>query len=106
MMLLAQTREILAHLFSHAGPWLVVWVAMLIGVSAYIFHMARAPKLTRRWMVRKGECPFCGNVLFGTTHNFQRLYPLDPMSPENQYLCTGCDKQKIIGLLSLHEGGR
>jgi hypothetical protein len=106
MMLLSQTLEVITSFFSHAGSWLAVWVAILIGVSAYIIRMASAPKTSRRWVVRKGECPFCGYVLFGITHDYQRLYSLGTVAPESQYLCTSCDKKKIVGMLSLLEDGR
>jgi hypothetical protein len=66
-------------------------------------HPPRAP---RSWVARKGECPFCGNVLFGTTHAYQRLDLLDTVAAESQYLCIDCDQEKVSELLSLLEDGR
>jgi hypothetical protein len=106
MILLYKTLEALANLFSHAGLWLVVWVAALVGFSVFILRMARAPKRSRPWVVRRGECPFCGNELFGTTREYQRLYLLETVSPESKYLCTGCDREKVSGLLSILGEGR
>src|SRR5262245_58439623 len=100
MILLYKTLEALANIFSYAGLWLVVWVAILVGFSTFIFRMARTPKKPRPWVVRKGECPFCGSELFGTTREYQRLHLLEALSPESQYLCTNCDREKVIELLS------
>jgi hypothetical protein len=106
MTLLYMMLEALVNLLSHAGFWLVVWVVVLVGLSVCSFRKARLPKTSRRWVVRKGECPFCGNALFGTTRHYQRVYVLETLSPESQYLCTGCDQEKVAGLLSLLEDGR
>jgi hypothetical protein len=106
MILLAKTLEALANIFSYTGLWLVLWVAVLVGFSAFILRTSRAAKKPRPWVVRKGECPFCGNELFGTTREYQRLHLLEAISPESKYLCTGCDKEKVLGLLSILGEGR
>jgi len=100
MILLYKTLEALANIFSYTGLWLVVWVAGLVGFSVFIFRTSRAAKKPRPWVVRKGECPFCGNELFGRTREYQRLHLLETLAPESKYLCTGCDKEKVSGLLS------
>jgi hypothetical protein len=106
MILLYQMLEALTNLFSQAGLWLVVGGVVLVGLSIYILRLACAPQRSRSWVVRKGECPFCGNALFGATHIYQRIYLLDIVLPESQYLCTDCDQEKVSELLSLLEGGR
>jgi hypothetical protein len=106
MIFLYKTLEALANIFSNAGLWLVVWIAILVGFAAFIVRMARAPKQPRPWVVRKGECPFCGSELFGTTREYQRLYLLETVAPESQYLCISCDKEKVSGLLSILGEGR
>jgi hypothetical protein len=106
MILLYKTIEALASIFSDAGLWLVVWVVILVGLSAFLLRMARTPKKPRPWVVRKGECPFCRSELFGTTREYQRLYLLETVSPETKYLCMGCDKEKVSGLLSILGEGR
>jgi hypothetical protein len=106
MLLLYTTLEALADLFSSTGLWLVAWVVILFGFSAFIFRMTRTPKKPRPWVVRKGECPFCGSELFGTTREYQRLYLLETVSPETKYLCISCDKAKISGLLGILGEGR
>lgn len=106
MLLLYNTLEALANLFSSAGLWLVAWVIILFGFSTFIFRMTRTPKKPRPWVVRKGECPFCGSELFGTTREYQRLYLLETVSPETKYLCISCDKEKISGLLGILGEGR
>jgi hypothetical protein len=106
MNLLYKTIEALANIFSHTGLWLVVWVAILVGFSIFILRLARTPKQPRPWVVRKGECPFCSNELFGTTREYQRLYLLETVSPESKYLCMSCDKEKVSGLLSILGEGR
>lgn len=100
MILLYQTLEALAQIFSRAGLWLMLWVAILVGFSIFIFRMSRTPKKSRHWVVRKGVCPFCESELFGTTREYQRLYLLEVLSPESKYLCTSCDREKVSGLLS------
>ena len=100
MILLYQTLEALANIFSHAGLWLMLWIAILVGFSVFIFRMSRTPKRSHAWVVRKGICPFCENELFGTTREYQRLYILETLSPESKYLCTSCDREKVSGLLS------
>jgi hypothetical protein len=92
--------------FSQAELWLVVWVVVLVGFSAWTFSKARTRKKSRFWVVRKGECPFCGHRLFATTGDYRRLYLLDTVSFESRYLCTGCDREKIAGLLSTLRGSR
>jgi hypothetical protein len=106
MILLYKTLEALANIFSYTGLWLVVWVAVLVGFSIFILRLTRTPKKPRPWVVRKGECPFCGNELFGTTREHQRLYLLETVSPESKYLCMSCDKEKVSGLLSILGEGR
>ena len=103
---LYQILETLASLFSQGEFWLVVCVALLIGGSAYLFHVVHTPKASDTWVVRRGQCPFCGNALFGTTRAYQLLDLLDTVSPESQYLCTNCDQEKVSELLSLLEDGR
>lgn len=106
MILFYKTLEALTTLLSYAGLWLVVWVAILIGFSTFIFRMARTPKKPHPWVVRKGECPFCGSELFGTTREYQRLHLLETVSPDTKYLCISCDKEKVSGLLSILGEGR
>jgi hypothetical protein len=106
MILLYKTLEALAALLSYTGLWLVIWVAVLVGFSAFIFRISRTPKKPRPWVVRKGECPFCGSELFGTTREYQRLHVLETLTPESKYLCISCDQEKVSGLRSrLSEGG-
>ena len=100
MILLYKTIEALVSLFSHTGFWLVVWVVVLVAFSVFIIRLSRTAKKPRPWVVRKGECPFCGSALFGTTHKYQRLPLLETLAPESQYLCTSCDGEKVSGLLS------
>jgi hypothetical protein len=106
MTLLYQILETLVNLFSQVELWLVMGIVVLVGGSAYIFHVAYTPKTSNTWVVRRGECPFCGNALFGTTRAYQLLELLDTVSPEDQYLCTDCDQEKVSELLSLLEDGR
>ncbi|MDH3603065.1 MAG: hypothetical protein OEU26_25920 [Candidatus Tectomicrobia bacterium] len=100
MVLLYATLDALAKLFSHAGLWLVIWVAVLVGFSIFILRINRVGKQSRPWVVRKGACPFCNNELFGTTREYQRLNLLETLAPESKYLCTRCDQEKVSGLLS------
>lgn len=100
MRLLYGLLDALAALFSSAGLWLLVWVAILMGFSLFILRVTRSGKKPRPWVVRKGECPFCGSELFGATREYQRLSLLDLLPPESQYLCTSCDREKVSGLLS------
>ncbi|MGQ4810582.1 hypothetical protein NKDENANG_04061 [Candidatus Entotheonellaceae bacterium PAL068K] len=100
MTLLYKVIESFAVLFSSTGLWLVVWVAVLVGFSAFIFRISRTPKKPQPWTVRKGECPFCGSELFGTTREYRRLHLVETLPPESKYLCLGCDKEKVSGLLS------
>ena len=106
MILLYKTLEALANIFSYTGLWLVIWVTVFVGFSTFIFRTSRAAKKPRPWVVRKGECPFCGNELFGTTREYQRLHLLETISPESKYLCTGCDREKVSELLSILGEGR
>jgi hypothetical protein len=94
-----KTLETVANMFSNAGLWLLVWILVLIGCSLFVLRMASTPKKPRPWVVRKGECPFCGNELFGTTRDYQRLHLLEALSPESKYLCTNCDREKVADLL-------
>ncbi len=106
MILLYKTLNALAALFSHAELWLVLWVVALVGFSVFIIRISRTPKKSRPWVVRKGECPFCGSGLFGTTREYQRLPLLETLAPESKYLCTRCDQEKVAGLLSTLEEER
>ena len=103
---LYQILEALATLFSQGGFWLVLCIALLLGGAAYIFHVVCTPKTSGTWVVRRGECPFCGNALFGTTRTYRLLDLLETVSPESQYLCTSCDQEKVSELQSLLEDGR
>jgi hypothetical protein len=103
MLPLSQT---LTALFSQTGFWPVVLVAALAGFLVCLFRLAHTFKASPSWGVRKGECPFCGHVLFGTRHDYQRMSLLDTMPPESQYLCTDCDKERVAGLLSLMKDGQ
>ena len=105
MILLYKTLETLANISSNAGVWLLVWLLVLIGFSIFILRMASTPKKPRPWVVRKGECPFCGHELFGTTRDYQRLHLLETLSPESKYLCTNCDRDKVADLLSKYRLG-
>ena len=78
----------------------MVWVAVLVAFSIFIIRISRTSKRPRLWAVRKGECPFCGADLFGTTPAYQRLLLLDMLTPESKYLCLRCDREKVAGLLS------
>ena len=100
MFLLYEMLEALANFFSNTGLWLTLWVIVLVGFSLYIVRMNRPSKKPRPWMIRKGVCPFCESPLFGTTREYHRLYLLETLSPESQYLCTNCDRDKVSGLLS------
>jgi len=105
MIFLYQILETLASICSSAGLWLLVWIGVLIGFSLFIFRTASTPKKPRPWVVRKGECPFCGSELFGTTRDYQRLHLLETLSPESKYLCTNCDREKVTDLLSKYRMG-
>ena len=106
MILLYKTLETLANMFGNIGLWLVVWLLVLIGFALFIFsRMASTPKKPRPWVVRKGECPFCGSELFGTTRDYQRLHLLETLSPESKYLCTNCDRDRVADLLSKYRLG-
>jgi len=105
MIFLYKTLETCANLFSNGGLWLLVWILILIGFSLFILRMASTPKQPRPWMVRKGECPFCGSELFGMTRDYQRLHLLETLSPESKYLCTNCDREKVADLLSKYRLG-
>ena len=100
MFLLHEMLKALANFFSNTGFWLTMWVIVLVGFSVFIVRMSRPSTKPRPWVLRKGVCPFCDSDLFGTTHEYQRLYLLASLSPESKYLCTNCDKEKISGLLS------
>jgi hypothetical protein len=103
--MLSKTLETVANMFSNAGLWLLVWILVLIACSLFVLRMASTPKKPRPWVVRKGECPFCGNELFGTTRDYQRLHLLEALSPESKYLCTNCDREKVADLLSKYRLG-
>ena len=104
MIFLYTTLEALTSL-SHAGLWLLVCVLVFIGFALFAFRRASTPKKPRPWVVRKGECPFCGSELFGTTRDYQRLHLLETLSPESKYLCTNCDREKVADLLSKYRLG-
>jgi hypothetical protein len=106
MTLLYQIYEALTTLFSQADLWLVACFMLLLVGFAYVIRVPRPLKTSPSWVVRRGECPFCGSVLFGTTRAYQRLDLLDTVLPESQYLCIDCDQQKVSELLSLLEDGR
>jgi len=101
MIFLDKTLNMLAALFSYTGLWIMIWVAVLVAVSIFIIRISRAAKQPRPWTVRKGECPFCGTALLGTTKAYQRLRLLDTMTPESEYLCLRCDREKVTGILSM-----
>ena len=106
MILLYKALETLANMFGNAGLWLLVWILVLIGFGLFLFsRMASTPKKPRPWVVRKGECPFCGSELFGTTRDYQRLHLLESLSPESKYLCINCDREKVADLLSKYRLG-
>jgi len=105
MIFLYQMLETLSSIGSSAGLWLLVWIIVLIMLALFLLRIATAPKKPRPWVVRKGECPFCGNDLFGTTRDYQRLHLLETLSPESKYLCTNCDRDKVIDLLSKYRMG-
>lgn len=98
-----QTLETAVHMFGNAGLWLLV--LFLIGFALFVLRMASTPKKPRPWVVRKGECPFCGSELFGTTRDYQRLHLLEALSPDSKYLCTNCDRDKVADLLSKYRMG-
>lgn len=105
MILLYKTFETLTNMFSNGGLWLLVWILVFIGFALCILRIASTPKKLRPWVVRKGECPFCGSELFGTTRDYQRLHLLETLSPESKYLCTSCDREKVADLLSKYRLG-
>ena len=92
--------DTLAQLFNNAGLWLFVWIVGLVCFSIFILRLTNPPHKPRLWVVRKGECPFCGHELFGMTREYQRLHLLEVLSPDNKYLCTSCDRDKVSDLLS------
>lgn len=105
MILLHKAIESLSNMFTNAGLWLLVWIAALVGFSLFVLRIATTSKKPRPWVVRKGECPFCGNELFGTTRDYQRLHMLETLSPDSKYLCTQCDREKVSDLLSKYRLG-
>lgn len=105
MQFLYKTLESLGNIFSNAGLWLLIWIAVLVGFSLFILRLASTSKQPRPWVVRKGECPFCSNELFGTTRDYQRLHLLETLSPESKYLCMYCDRDKVSDLLSKYRLG-
>ena len=106
MNFLYQTLEALASICGNAGLWLLVWIGVLVGFALFLLRMATSTtKKPRPWVVRKGECPFCGSELFGTTRDYQRLHLLESLSPESKYLCTNCDREKVADLLSKYRLG-
>ena len=104
MLFLYTTLETLASL-GNAGLWLLVCILVVLGLLFFIWRLVSTPKKPRPWVVRKGECPFCGSELFGTTRDYQRLHVLETLSPESKYLCTNCDREKVAGLLSKYRLG-
>ena len=105
MIFLYQMLETVGSIGSNAGLWLLVWIGVLIGFALFLLRLASTPKKPRPWIVRKGECPFCGSDLFGTTRDYQRLHLLETLSPESKYLCTNCDRDKVTDLLSKYRMG-
>jgi hypothetical protein len=97
--------EALAQIFSDIGLWLLVWVAALGGFSVFLLRRASTPKKPRPWVVRQGECPFCGSELFGATREYQRLYLLETLPIESKYLCTSCDRERVADLLGKYRLG-
>jgi hypothetical protein len=97
--------ETLAKIFSDIGLWLLIWIAALGSFSVFILRRTGAPKKPRPWVVRQGECPFCGHELFGTTQEYQRLYLLETLPPESKYLCTSCDRDRVADLLGRYRLG-
>ncbi len=91
--------ETLARMFSDIGLWLLIWVAALGSFSAFILRRSHVPKKPRPWVVRQGECPFCGNELFGATREYQRLNLLETLPSESKYLCTSCDRERVADLV-------
>ena len=104
MLFLYTTLETLASL-NNAGLWLSVCLLAICGLALVLWRMVNTPKKPRPWVIRKGECPFCGNELFGTTRDYQRLHLLETLSPESKYLCTNCDREKVADLLSKYRLG-
>ncbi len=105
MIFLYTTLETLVSLGSNTGLWLLVCILVLCGLFLLIWRLASTPKKPRPWVVRKGECPFCGSELFGTTRDYQRLHLLETLSPESKYLCKNCDREKVADLLSKYRLG-
>jgi len=104
MLFLYTTLETLASL-GHVGLWFLACCLILLGVLLLIWRLVSTPKKPRPWVVRKGECPFCGSELFGTTRDYQRLHVLEALSPESKYLCTNCDRERVADLLSKYRLG-
>ena len=104
MLFLYTTLETLASL-GHVGLWFLACCLILLGVLLLIWRLVSTPKKPRPWVVRKGECPFCGSELFGTTRDYQRLHVLETLSPESKYLCTNCDRERVTDLLSKYRLG-
>jgi hypothetical protein len=100
MILIHKMFETLANIFNHAGLWLLVLIVALICLFVFILRLTNSPHRPRPWIVRKGECPFCGHELFGITREYQRLHLLEVLSPDSKYLCTSCDRDKVSDLLS------
>ena len=92
--------ETVVSLFSDVGLWLLVWVAALIGFSAFVLWSSNTPQRPRLWIVRRGECPFCSHALFGATQEYRRLSILEHLAPKSKYLCVSCDREKVVDLLS------
>ena len=100
MILIHKMLETLASIFNHTGLWIVVWIAALLGFSVFILRLTTPSHKPRPWVVRKGECPFCGQRLFVTTREYQRLYLLEELSPDSKYLSMSCDRTTVSDLLS------
>ncbi len=105
MLLLHKTLETVADFSSHGGLWILVWILVLLSFCFFLSRMKSTSHKSRPWIVRKGECPFCGHELFGTTRDYQRLYLLETLSPESKYLCMHCDRDKVADLLSKYRLG-
>ena len=98
MILLDKTLDILAALVRQTWRSPLVGLWLIVAVSAVVAWRASTPSRSHRWVVRKGICPCCGRVLFGTTLAYQRLPGLALVYPESPYLCPACDHAKVTAL--------
>ena len=98
MIRLEKTLDILTALVRQTWRDPVVWLLLIVAVSAVLAWRASTPRRSDRWVVRKGACPCCGRALFGTTLAYQRLPGLALVYPESPYLCPACDGAKVTAL--------